>query len=650
MKKILWTLLLLANLSLLADNYWVYFIDKGNIPDDRIEDIASQYLSPRALDRRIKIGSRPNLDDIPVNQEYIDIIVDRGGVFLGDSKWLNAACFDIDDISLVSDLPFVSDFKRSKRMKRSIEPLSSEAFFKTTEFDDSLYGISFFQLDQLGVPYMHDQGYTGEGVLIAYFDSGARISHPAFREMNIIATYDFINDTTDVDNYPGDRYNQYEHGTKCLALTGGYMPGVFMGAAYGADYIFAKTEDVSYEDPVEEWYWVAAVEWADSIGVDIIASSLGYNVFDDFSYSYEDMNGDNTVITDIADKAAREYGILVLTSAGNDRDNEWGYIGAPADGDSVLAVGAQTADGLYSSFSSYGPQYGDPTRFKPDITALGSDVVMPLPSDTTGERLIRASGTSYSTPLVTGMAALVMQALWESGSSEVGWNVAEIIRESADQHYFPDNDYGYGRPIAPVAAGLCNALYISLVDSQNIDGDIQKSVVVADSIIINALTSSLIYKSTTDSRGILSYYPLIEGDYEVIVYNSNFVPKVKRFTSSGDENLSLRINMSESDEILPLDDDLLVYPIPAKDSITITTPKDNKKEKITILLYDSSGSLVLEEKRILTSLNTGMFAGITLKSPSNKSLSSGIYSMIAITTDSSGKKVFDTKRNIVIAH
>ncbi len=320
---------------------------------------------------------------------------------------------------------------------------------KTIESEkySGFYGNSFDQLDQINIPDIHTEGFTGKGIRIAILDAGFHKDHEAFLPIlesgRLIDQYDFIfNDYNVQDENQADSIggNQSNHGTAVWSLIGGYVPNKLIGAAYEAEFLLAKTEREGSETRVEEDNFVAAIEWADSKGADIITSSLGYRDFDNYEYPWSDFDG-NTTVTTIAANWAYTRGILFVTAAGNDGNNHHfpdGGLISPSDGWGVLTVGAVDKNGLISSFSSHGPTYDN--RIKPDICARGVSTF--LASDIRNNAYRNSNGTSFSTPLIAGGAALILQKYpdWTPG------RVINEIKKYSDRNSEPDNFYGWGIP------------------------------------------------------------------------------------------------------------------------------------------------------------------------------------------------------------
>jgi len=433
--------------------YWIFFKDKGlryYAEPEQLYKQAEAGLSVRSLQRRMKVrGAKTLLDytDLPVYRPYLDSLRQRGIRPVVVSKWLNAvsAYLSTQQVEEIRSLPFVRRIQKVAvftRKPEEVKPLVEERPLLRPFPNDTTphlydYGYSHAQNALIRVPDAHDRGLTGEGVLITMLDTGYNYrQHEAFQHLKVIAEWDFINGDSITVNEPGQDANyQHNHGTYTLSVIAGFAPGKLIGPAFGATYALAKTEYVPTETRIEEDYWVAGIEWADSLGADIVSSSLGYWDFEDgFSYTYEDLNGDVAVTTVAADLAASK-GIVVCNAAGNSGPNPSTII-TPADGDSVIAVGAVRSDGSLATFSSRGPTADG--RIKPDVVAMGVSVVGASPNNPGGYSLV--SGTSMSTPQVAGVCALILQA----HPQLTPWEVREALRNTASLAEKPNNDYGWG--------------------------------------------------------------------------------------------------------------------------------------------------------------------------------------------------------------
>ena len=420
--------------------YWVALTDKNESPY-RIDE-PQEFLSQRAIERRQRAGISITANDLPVSPTYQTEIKNTGAKLLYASRWMNGVLLQIEDSTIlqaVLDLPFVKSGeaiapKRKPNGKSQLRFLKEEIEIFDNE---AYYGSTFGQLQMLNGDYLHAHGYTGKGMTVAVFDVGfTGVNHleafAAMRDENrLLGSHDFVDG--DEDAFSGGN-----HGTQVLSTMAAKLEGVFVGSAPDAAYWLFRTEDGASETHVEEYNWLAAAEFSDSVGVDVINSSLGYSLFDGstYSYSYEDMDGNTTIITRAADLAASK-GILVVTSAGNQGQKPWRYITAPADGDSVLTVGAVDGSESYASFSSKGPAYDG--RTKPDVAAQGKGMAL---IHSNGNIFDTGSGTSYSSPIVAGLAA----CLWQANPSAGNMDVLQAIQRSASQYQNPDDLMGYGIP------------------------------------------------------------------------------------------------------------------------------------------------------------------------------------------------------------
>ncbi|MCY3771466.1 MAG: S8 family serine peptidase, partial [Gemmatimonadetes bacterium] len=390
---------------------WVYLADKGQAPGagyDTALAAAEDRLSPRT---RRRLSTRSNRlagwEDIPVHDPYLERIEGLGGRVLQVSRWLNAASVSIPagDIDGLAGQPFVLRIDAVARLRypRPVPPqlpgpAETDVRLRAIRSARLDYGPSFIQLNQLQVPELHDLGLTGNGVLVALFDTGFSLDHVAFDSLRtrVEARRNFLRDET---GFTG--LEDSSHGTAVLGTIGGYAPGHLVGPAFGARYLLASTEAVAFENEIEEDFWVAAMEWADSLGVDVISSSLSYPDW----YSYEDMDGETAMITRAASMAS-DRGIVVVNSMGNLGGAPYEKMGAPADAEKVISVGAVDASGSRWVFSSIGPTFDG--RIKPDVMAMGEDVYTVDPFSFDG--YTRLNGTSFSAPLVAGVAALLLEA------------------------------------------------------------------------------------------------------------------------------------------------------------------------------------------------------------------------------------------------
>lgn len=427
--------------------YRVWFSEKTNTVSDFAPE---ELLSPAAISRREKLDI-PILteSDIPVSRQHIITLSRFGFNPRCTSKWLNTALFtttEAKDPATYEEYNFVDSIQL---VRRPADP-AKRSYSKYGVTASGAGPDAFDPRIPLNGHLLHQSGFTGKEITIAVLDAGfagadaiESLTHLRQRG-GIIATRNFVDGTDHV-------YDYHTHGTSVLSILAGSLPGIINGTAPGADYLLLRTEDDETEYPVEEDYWVAAAEYADSAGADIITSSLGYFTFDDpaLDYSFSDMDGDTPFITRGADVAASK-GILVVNSAGNERNKEWVRIIAPSDGDSVLCIGALRQDLTISDFSSAG--YSSDGRVKPDVVAPG----VGIPIQYEPELWHSGSGTSFSCPVISGLCASLMQAIPAASPAEI----INILHRSSDRYNRPDSLYGYGIPDFIKALRLLEETYV----------------------------------------------------------------------------------------------------------------------------------------------------------------------------------------------
>jgi serine protease AprX len=504
-KKYIFILIVLLVSSMSAycqvapNKYWVKFTDKSN--SGFSVDNPIEYLSQRAIERRMRQNISIDISDIPVDQNYIDQVLDIGNiVFLNKSKWLNAIIIETADSNAlieIGNLPFVSIVKSAKQIrgKKSVKYLSlnNKQEKSSNDYYEELYGASFNQISMLNGHLLHDAGFKGEGMLIAVLDGGFQFANttlalqPIFNSGNIVATKDF----TTGDDFV---YESSTHGTAVLSCMAGNLPNNIYGTAPNAKYVLLKSEEVSSEFIVEEYNYVAAAEYADSIGADVINSSLGYTEYDDVStnHTYGDMDGNTTVVTNGADKAASK-GILVVSSAGNSGNNPWHFISAPSDGDSVLCIGAVDALEVHANFSSFGPSADG--RIKPNVVAQGRASV--VCDDSASVKT--ANGTSFSSPILAGMAA----TLWGAHPTATNMEIFYAIEKSAHLFSNPNDSLGQGIPNFMMAHEYLT-LYLGAKETNNTS---------------DVITFEL-FPNPTSNDVYMKYYPSKSGTVTIEIFDS----------------------------------------------------------------------------------------------------------------------------------
>ena len=507
MKKFLW-IIVFASITILAQSesklspqlknvlmskqtndkvlVWIFMKDKGSNTNYFLSN-PELVVSQKSLNRRSKVLSKSSLIsfyDIPVNIDYINELQTNGFELKNKSRWLNGVSGYIEasklssllDLQFIKSIDIVRGFKNDEIKNENTSPIFTDnQLTKNPDQPNSFnYGNSFTQLQQINVPALHDLGYFGQGVTICLMDAGFnRLTHEAFSTMNIIAAWDFVNGDSNVGD-EGDM-GSGSHGTETLSTIGGFKEGKLIGPAFDADFILAKTENTDSETPVEEDNWIAALEWADSIGVDVTSTSLGYLDYDPpyQSYTWEDMDGNTALIT-IAGDIAVGLGIVVVNSAGNYGFNSsHNTLGAPADGDSIITAGAVESNGQRSSFSSVGPTVDG--RIKPDVMAMGDGVVVASPSN--DHQYTSASGTSFSCPLTAGVAALILTV----NSNLTPMMVREAMWNTSSIHNNPNNSMGWG-----ILNALDAANYFPIpVELQSFSAN-----VIGTDVLLNWITST----------------------------------------------------------------------------------------------------------------------------------------------------------------
>jgi len=491
MKKTI-LILLVAFLSFAAFSqntvykYRISFKDKNN----SIYTISnpSAFLTQKSINRRLNHGIQVNMLDIPINQWYIDSVISYGVTVINKSRWFNSIIISLIDTNILQQINALSFVKQteiviavnSKKKKSKLNDENtnkiSSVYFKPQYYQNvyttnenllinekevsstqSLnYGQSFLQINMLKGTFLHNQGFLGQGMTIAVLDAG-------FWQVDVIGAFDSlwlngqILGSRDFVSPGNNVFNESTHGMMVLSTMGGNLPGQIIGTAPKANYWLIRTEDALSENPVEEDNWASGAEFADSIGADIINSSLGYTYFDNpaMSHNYQELDGKTTRITIAATIAARK-GLLVVNSVGNSGASAWKYIGAPSDADSIISVGAVDENEAYASFSSIGPTYDG--RVKPTVAVLGQNAVFATNGGTgTG------NGTSFSTPILCGMAACLWQAFPQKNNQEI----IEAIKQCAGQYNSPDSLLGYGIPNFQIASIILSGTRIHNFDSEN---------------------------------------------------------------------------------------------------------------------------------------------------------------------------------------
>ncbi|HOK85921.1 MAG TPA: S8 family serine peptidase [Tenuifilum sp.] len=459
--KFLSFILLFATASILPVNvsaqakYFIGFTDKQN--STYSVDKPNEFLSARAIERRQKQGIAITTDDLPVSSTYINQVAQIATTIHYPLRWFNGvvATLTPQQLTAIQELSFV------KSVTKVFEPTKSSTDEETdwqplnqsdkNTFANLNYGASYTQVAMMNGHILHGNGYLGDGMVIAVLDAGFlnANTHSAFDSLwqrgRILGARDFVNPQSDI-------YKEHYHGTMVLSAMGGYIDGQLIGTAPRANYWLIRTEDAATEQIIEEYNWAAGAEFADSVGADIINSSLGYTTFDVASqnHTYQDLNGNTAPVTLAANMAASK-GMVVVVSAGNDGNAPWHYISVPADSPNVLTVGAVDNKRVKADFSSFGPTADG--RIKPDVCAMGKGTVLAIATGTTGT----SNGTSFSSPLMAGMVA----CLWQAKPSLTAQQIVELVKSSSSSYASPNNNTGYGIP------DFAQASTSSITDARN---------------------------------------------------------------------------------------------------------------------------------------------------------------------------------------
>ena len=461
-KALLITLLFSSFVGFSQEDAWVYFNVKNN--SQSFFDNPSLMLSQRALDRRTKQNVSLDSKDIPIDKIFINQVKAVSGItVMAQSKWLNAlhirgtqaSINSLKSFAFVGKVDFANKALNQKGKKALTAKMKAVNKVLETQVNYA-YGSSLNQIQMLKGDLLHQQNYTGSGKIIAVMDAGfpgVNTEQP-FRRLQtnnqILGGYDYVN--RNVNFYSGN-----SHGTMVLSSMGGYQENALVGTAPDASYYLFITENAVSENPVEESYWVEAAEKADSLGVDVINTSLGYFGFDNTAYdhTYNDMDGKTAFMTRGAE-IAFSRGMIVVASAGNEGGTANPHIAVPADGISVLAIGAVTSTKTVASFSSIGPSFDG--RVKPDVMAQGQAAVLANPSGS----IVTANGTSFSGPIMAGMVA----CLWQAFPNKTNKEIKDLIVKSADRFLVPTTQYGYGIPDFSLA--FSNGLGVSVLSKTDL--------------------------------------------------------------------------------------------------------------------------------------------------------------------------------------
>ena len=440
LKGILWGCLMTACVvSASAERTYKYRVNlKDKVGTAYSVDKPEEFLSERALARRNRQQLPVDETDLPVSQAYVKELLGTGARLVTTSKWNNTVVLEVKDTLLmdkVASMSFVTQVKKVWTQPDSIPPRNKNRKKEVTndvKKSNIFYGKAFQQIHIHGGDSLHAAGFAGKGMHVAIIDAGFYNADKIkfFKKLDLLGTRDFVNPDSDI-------YEENSHGMMVLSCMAANKKNVFVGTAPKASYWLLRSEDNDTEQPVEEDYWAAAIEFADSVGVDVVNTSLGYYNFDEgyAPYRYRDLEGHTSLMSHSASMAS-DKGIVVVCSAGNSGADSWKKVTPPGDAENVLVVGALTKKLINAEFSSIGNTTDG--RIKPDVMAIGA----PSAVSGTDGTVSRANGTSFASPTMCGVVACFWQACpWLTAKE-----VVKAVQQAGDRADFPDNIFGYGVP------------------------------------------------------------------------------------------------------------------------------------------------------------------------------------------------------------
>ena len=577
-----------------------------------------EFLSDNAINKRIKYRIPVDVHDLPVNETYINQLLQINGVVLkSKSKWLNQVVVGVPNDSILNAIKRLSFIERiipatSSSTKNKYDKWKTEnntvniapqiANSHSTSRANSAfdYGLSESQIKIHQADFLHNHGFKGESMKMGIFDAG-------FFNYDVLPTFDSVrsnNQIKEVWDFVTNDSSVSEdnsHGMKCFSIIAANMPGSFVGSSPNSNFYLYRTEDVGSEMPIEEHYLALAAERADSIGIDVCSISLGYSTFDDPSldYSYADMNGNTSISANAVDLAAKK-GILMVVSAGNEGNNSWQYITTPGDADSCLTVGAVNVIGTPAGFSSFGPSSdGD---VKPDVVSVGAGTTV---ANSTDGSPSFGNGTSFSCPNMAGIATCLWQAFPESSNTDI----IDALRRSASHFENPDNKIGYGIPDAKKA--------FVLLQKKGWKKNIATSQCTASFALELKTDTSMKMDVERKMNGTFSTIGFLENDSSYGKHYFYFNDDLSQFNSS-EANYRIKVNIG-SDTSYYIDSFSIILNLPCYDTISLNnfqiTPNPFES---SVLLHLSNTALNQKIEFILSnSLGQKVHQSI-IPSPSNK--------------------------------
>ena len=585
--------------------YIIRFKEKNNSPYSLSNP--SQYLSAKALQRRANQNISIDSTDLPVNTSYIQSVLNTGAVtLLNRSKWLNAIVIQTNDaaaLNAINNLSFVKSSNPIALRIGNTQPIN--------KFDEVLtpllrtgntegandyynYGTAVGQIQITNGQFLHNIGLRGQTMTMSLLDGGffgyqTNTAFDSARNNNqFLGTWDFVANEISVNE-------DNAHGMNCLSEICANWPGTLVGTAPKANFWLFRTEDVATEQPIEEYNWASGAEYADSVGTDIISSSLGYNTFDNavFNHTYADMNGNTTPCSIAADLAAKK-GILVVNSAGNSGNNSWKYIIAPADGDSVFAIGATNTSGTIAGFSSFGPSSDG--QVKPNVVTAGQNIIVAG----TNSQPATSSGTSFSCPNMAGLSA----CLWQGFPEYNNMKIIDAIQKSADKYNTPDDHYGYGIPNMKTAFGiLLTDFATSSASVNNCSTTLtwtSKDLSKMKYEIERKLPGELIYTKIADVNGQGTSLAIHNYQYDDAIANSaagTISYRIKQIIDTATATLT-GVYVDTADVSLvnacAVEDKIIAYPNPADKHLTLSVTTKDVISKLSITVYDITGKMIYQ--------------------------------------------------------